>query len=267
MIGLKAATYLGRVEALQQQNGLIASVTSYPDAGYAENLHYHDTLHLSLVIRGGNLEKRQQGDIERIPGVVTCYDPGEPHQSTKTLPGSRHVNLEITHVFLEHYQVRADAVELGQISGPFARFLMLQIYRELQLADADTTLGMESSVLRLLGLPALRGRSSKKPVWVGTVDAVLHDRWDEKVTLDELAGVAALHPAHLSAYFPHYFGCTIGEYRRKLKVDRALQYLSTGSHSLTEVAYLCGFADQSHFIRTVKAQTGWSPRQLRQVLS
>jgi AraC family transcriptional regulator len=266
MIGLKAATYLGQVEALRRENGVIASVTSYPDAGCAENLHYHDTLHLSLVIRGGNLEKRQRGDIERLPGVVTCYNPGEPHQSTCTLAGSRHVNLEITTWFLEHYQVMTDAEELGRIAGPDARFLMLQVYRELQLADDDAALEMESSVLRLLGLAALAGRSPQKPVWVGSVDSVLHDRWDEKVTLDELAGVAGVHPAHLSAYFPQYFGCTLGEYRRKLKVERALQYLGTGSYSLTEVAYLCGFADQSHFIRVFKAQTGWSPRQLRQLL-
>src|SRR5580658_8209274 len=115
MIGLKAANYLGLVEALRHENGIIASITSYPDAGYAENLHYHDTLHLSLVIRGGNLEKRRQKDIERVPGIVTFYDPGEPHQSTRTLAGSRHVNLEITEVFLQHNQVEAAAEKLGKM--------------------------------------------------------------------------------------------------------------------------------------------------------
>jgi AraC family transcriptional regulator len=267
MIGLKAANYLGRVESLRQTNGLIASLTSYPDAGYAENLHYHDTLHLSLVLQGGNLEKRRQKNIERVSGVVTFYDPGEPHQSTHTMAGSRHVNLEITGQFLEHYQARANAEDLARISSPDAGFLMLQVYKEMQLADADGALEIESSVLRLLGLATLPRRWSQKPAWVKKVDAVLHDRWDEKVTLDELAGVAQLHPGHLSAYFPQYFGCTIGEYRRKLKIDRALTYMGRDSRSLTEVAYLCGFADQSHFIRVFKTQTGWSPRRLKQMLS
>lgn len=267
MIALKEANYLGRVERLRQEKGLIASITSYPDTGYAESLHYHDTLHLSLIIRGGNLEKRKQQSIERLPGVVTFYDPGEPHQSRSTLPGSRHVNLEITKVFLEQFQVRANASALEKIRSPDARFLLLKIIREMLLNDRDSALGITSLTLHLLQLSALPDRFSKEPKWVLAIDELLHDRWDEKLTLHDLSAAAQLHPAHLSGYFPHYFGCTIGEYRRKLKVEKALSYLDTDACSMTQIAYLCGFADQSHFIRIFKQQTGWSPRQLRQILS
>jgi len=69
MLALKEANYLGQVEYLSLNSGLITSITSYPDLAHAENLHYHNTLHLSIVLKGGNLEKRKQHDIERLPGT------------------------------------------------------------------------------------------------------------------------------------------------------------------------------------------------------
>ena len=100
MIALKEANYLGQVEQLIRLDGIIASVTTYPDIAHAENLHYHDTLHLSVVLQGGNLEKRKQYGIERLPGTVTYYDAGELHHSTCILPYSRHLNLEILNDFI-----------------------------------------------------------------------------------------------------------------------------------------------------------------------
>jgi AraC family transcriptional regulator len=46
---------------------------------------------------------------------------------------------------------------------------------------------------------------------------------------------------------------------RKLKIDKALSLVKSGEESLTSVAYECGFADQSHFIRTFKQMTGFLP--------
>jgi len=68
---------------------------------------------------------------------------------------------------------------------------------------------------------------------------------------------------NLSGYFPKYFGCTIGEYRRKLKVEKALEPVKYSRLSLTAIAYQAGFADQSHITRTCKELTGWNPKQLK----
>lgn len=58
-----------------------------------------------------------------------------------------------------------------------------------------------------------------------------------------------------------YFGCTLVDYMRKIKVDKALYYLNHTSKTLTEVAYECGFADQSHFTRVFKTYTGCTPKE------
>ena len=95
MIGLKRRSYLGQGEKILFSEGLIGGITSHLETNTADQLHCHETLHPILVLNGGNLEKRTRYDIERLPGVIILYDAGEPHNSTKTIPFSRHVNLEI----------------------------------------------------------------------------------------------------------------------------------------------------------------------------
>ena len=44
---------------------------------------------------------------------------------------------------------------------------------------------------------------------------------------------------------------------------QACRYVERGCDPLTEVAYLCGYHDQSHFIREFKNFSGLTPSQLR----
>ncbi len=262
MIVLEKANYLGQVNCLQEAGGLIASITTYPQITYAENLHSHETLHLSLVLQGGNLEKRRNGAIERLPGTVTYYDAGEPHQSTRILPGSRHVNLEITGQFLSKCELPADAASLEKCQRPGEQFFMLKLYKELLIGDPDSWLSIESALLLAINFSGRSHQREGTPAWVPKIKELLHDRWNERLTLDELALTANLHPANLSGYFPVYFGCTLGEYRRKIKVSKALDLFRDSHLSLTAIAIHCGFADQSHLTRACKALTGWTPKKL-----
>jgi AraC family transcriptional regulator len=146
---------------------------------------------------------------------------------------------------------------LYALAAPDAQFLLMKVYKELLLCDADTPPGIETLVLNLLQL-AGRQRESP-PGWAHRVKELLHNRWDAVITLQELSAAAGLHPCNLSAWFPRYFGCGISEYRRKLKIEKAIGMIG-GDQSLTDIAYTCGFADQSHFTRVFKSLTGWCPK-------
>jgi AraC-like DNA-binding protein len=45
--------------------------------------------------------------------------------------------------------------------------------------------------------------------------------------------------------------------------DRALEYLRAGEHSLADITFLLGFADQSNFTRAFRRWTGKTPREFR----
>ncbi len=105
-------------------------------------------------------------------------------------------------------------------------------------------------VLALLHRPDMQTYPGQVPNWVGLQLDFLHDNWDNKITLNEIAFVANVHPVTISKYFHKYFAATFGEYLRKLKIEKALSLIKASVITLTSIAYECGFADQSHFIHT-----------------
>nr|WP_295871432.1 chromate resistance protein ChrB domain-containing protein [uncultured Chitinophaga sp.] len=104
--------------------------------------------------------------------------------------------------------------------------------------------------------------SRKIPGWAKELKEIIQDQIDTNLNLSlkGLSETLQVHPAYLSREFSKYFDdLSFGEYIRKLRIDKAVQLLSTTDHSLTEIAYLTGFSDQSHFTRIFKKFTGKSP--------
>jgi AraC-like DNA-binding protein len=112
----------------------------------------------------------------------------------------------------------------------------------------------------------LKQKSSgkKNPAWVKELKDIIQDQVDTNITLKQLSKDVNIHPAYLSREFSKYFdNLSFGEYLRKLRIEKAIEYLDTGSYSLTKIAYLTGFSDQSHFTRIFKKHTGQNPSVYR----
>jgi AraC family transcriptional regulator len=108
-------------------------------------------------------------------------------------------------------------------------------------------------------------RFHKSPFWVKSLKELLNDCWNENPNLQDLATVLQINPITISKHFPKYFGCTLGEYMRRIKINRSLPLIQSEKKTLTEIGLECGFADQSHFIRTFKNQTGFLPKQFQKL--
>lgn len=84
------------------------------------------------------------------------------------------------------------------------------------------------------------------------------------LSLTELSESLNVNPAYVSRTFARYFDdLSFGAYIRKLRIDKALQLLETSTYTLTEIAYLTGYSDQSHFTRIFKKQLGQNPSEYR----
>ncbi|MEA5257375.1 chromate resistance protein [Arcicella aquatica] len=102
----------------------------------------------------------------------------------------------------------------------------------------------------------------KTPVWAKELKDIIQDQIDTNLTLSlkEISKELDVNPAYLSREFSKYFeNLSFGEYIRKLRIEKAIELLSSTNHSLTEIAYLTGFSDQSHFTRIFKKYTGENP--------
>jgi AraC-like DNA-binding protein len=102
--------------------------------------------------------------------------------------------------------------------------------------------------------------AKKTPSWVAELKQIIQDQVDSNVNLTAVSKSLELHPAYLSREFSKYFNnLSFGEYVRKLRIENAIRLMQTNNFSLTQIAYLTGFSDQSHFSRIFKQHTGKSP--------
>lgn len=255
---IQKGKYSGMVTDVSSEAGVMASITTYQKSNFNQELHFHDNTHISFVLHGGCQEKKRDR-YERLPGRITCYYAGEPHQVMNVADHSRHINIEIEPGFFQDHHIAESSLFAALSKNPDAKFLMLDIYREIVAADDLEKSSIHLLLLNLIFNTNKFGSGDALPPWVNIVKERLNDNWNENTSLQELAETAGVHPVTISKYFPRYFSCTLGEYMRKLKIERSLALVKSPEASLTAVAYECGFADQSHFIRTFKQLTGFLP--------
>jgi len=115
-----------------------------------------------------------------------------------------------------------------------------------------------------------KGSGKKTPSWAKELKEIIQDQIDLSMSLSlkEVSKELHVHPAYLSREFSKHFGnLSFGEYIRKLRIEKAIHLIETSDYSLTEIAYLTGFSDQSHFTRIFKKHTGKNPSQYRRNLA
>ena len=108
----------------------------------------------------------------------------------------------------------------------------------------------------------------KTPAWAKELKEIIQDHIDTNLTLKELSKNVDINPTYLSREFSKYFdNLSFGDYIRKLRIEKAIELFNSSEYSLTEIAYLTGFSDQSHFTRIFKSQTGKNPSVFRKALN
>jgi AraC-like DNA-binding protein len=87
----------------------------------------------------------------------------------------------------------------------------------------------------------------------------VHDHQDRPLSLDEIAGQAALSRFHLSRSFAEVHGLPPLAYHRRLRLDRAARLLRDGAASPTELSERLGYASLSAFTRAFRQAYGVPP--------
>ncbi|WP_295125206.1 chromate resistance protein ChrB domain-containing protein [uncultured Chitinophaga sp.] len=111
-----------------------------------------------------------------------------------------------------------------------------------------------------------KGKNARIPNWAKELKEMIQDHIDTNLTLKELSQNLDINPSYLSREFSkHFDNLSFGEYLRKQRIDKAIKLMAE-HYSLTEISYLTGFSDQSHFSRIFKKHTGESPSDFRRKL-
>ncbi len=133
--------------------------------------------------------------------------------------------------------------------------------------ETHTQSGSERLLLDIYEKFIRKQKSKQAPKWVNELREMIQDQIDTNISLKEISRELDINPSYVSREFSKYFGKqSFGEYVRNLRIDRAKQLLQDTKCTLTEIAYLTGFSDQSHFTRIFKKHTGENPSGYRKNL-
>ena len=235
--------------------------------GYKVPSHSHELAQFCLVREGSFSEVYGRKTREAKPLTLILRPSGETHAHQFHDAGSRCFVIEIGRGWLnrlsEHRSVLDDS---RQFNGGLSVCLTTRLYNEFHHMDEASPLAIEGLMLEIIAEASrhpVKASERKGPSWVKHTEEFLKDSFLEPLTLDSIAGSVGIHPIHLSRVFKRKYGCTIGEYVRKLRIEFACREISQTDTPLTEIALTAGFYDQSHFSRTFKRIVGLTPSEYR----
>jgi AraC family transcriptional regulator len=257
---LQKGTFYGQTNETIALDGITLTDTVYTHSKV--DWHYHENAYFTFILEGHVIEGNKKEIYNCAPGTLLFHNWQEPHYNIKPDGFTRGFHLEIEKHWFDHIALADDHLQGSiNISRPEIKFLMYKAFRATKMEGAAADFSIQTLLLEILSKLDTHHQAFayKNPKWVQLIEEILQDETGHTITLDYLSKTAGIHPVHLSRDFSKYFHCTLSEYLRKLKVEKALSLIALQQQSLTEIAYACGFSDQSHFTRCFKEINGLNP--------
>lgn len=264
---LQTGTFFGETNTTIKFAGLTLTDTEYTHPKV--DWHYHENAYFTFILQGKLIEGNKKESYNCSAGSLLFHSWQEPHYNIKPEGYTRGFHLEFDENYFENLDFDTSHFQGSfKIENPDIKILLYKILRETKIYDRLTLISIQTILFDIFGKMILVAQSSsdKKPQWVKKIKEILHENYVETLSLEFLAKEANIHPIHLSRAFSKHFHCTLGEYVRKIRIEKSLSLLSDKRLSLAEIAFNCGFADQSHFGRSFKGINGVSPSEYRKLI-
>lgn len=266
-----------------RDNGWTSLLVQLVDNAEVGGLELPATAEQTLVLNAvGNTTMESRHGVrwhreEYGPGSVGLTAPGNPthirwHGTERTLT---------THVFLTGALMDRTAAELhggdaGGVRKPDSLCLddpvlaaVINGLGEAALASVDELYAETAATLlavhlltRNTSMPASRPLR-REDIRVRRAISFIKDNYDRPLTLTEIAAFVDLSRFHFLRVFKAATGQTPYRYLNGVRVERARRYLERDELSVTEIAYLCGFATPSRLATAFRQETGLSPSAYR----
>ena len=91
----------------------------------------------------------------------------------------------------------------------------------------------------------------------------VHAHLDEEIKVPDLAKIAGMNASQLERRMKRIFKLSVGQYVRKLRIDRAALLLRDTDLGIAEIALQCGYSEQSSLARQFKSAVGCPPGEFR----
>ena len=238
--------------------------------------HVHDVVEIVCLLTG-SMEMTIAGKkLTLLPGDIAIAFPVVPHSYEYTSPDATGLTLifspdtiiEFFHTFrtmrpLSPLLAASEkAPELEPIILGFQKVAMKDQNTPLKLGYLHLFLSYLFSCLPLNPVDK-RARSGMS----FQVLQYISEHFTEPLTLESTAHALGISRIQLSHIFSQQLHINFRQYINTLRIDRAQTLLRNPSHSISQIAYQCGYGNQRTFHRAFLAQCGMTPNRFRALLA
>jgi len=247
--------YVPFEEVLLKADQLNAIPFDIPGVEYT---HYNDKCTFDYFLQKYNLKDHA---LDKIAVIIRGADTDAHHLASQS-SGLWAISAGLAYNTANDYELLEQGILVYDALYSWAKYLK---------NEKHTQNPVEYKLLEVFTRYIAKQKADKKkiPDWALELKEIIQDQIDTNLSLSlkEVSGELNVHPAYLSREFSkHFDNLSFGEYIRKQRIEKAIALLNQLEYSLSEIAYLTGFSDQSHFTRIFKKHTGQSPSYYKKKL-
>jgi AraC-like DNA-binding protein len=254
-------------------------------------LHTHDECELNFI-ENAQGAKRIVGDSNEEIGnyelvLITSKDLEHTWEQNNCISNNiREITIQFSPLlfpkeFIEKDQFRSinKMFELAKNGLAFSTSSIMKIYSQLDNLASEkeqgfyTVLKFLSIMYELSQFPDSRQLASnsfakREPIVdsrrIMKVQNYIDHNFNQEIKLDELAVLAGMTKTSFCRFFKLRTGRSVIDYVLSVRLGHASRMLLNTTHTIIEIAYICGFNNQSNFNRIFRNKKGVSPKEFRE---
>ncbi len=254
-------------------------------------LHTHDECELNFI-ENAQGAKRIVGDSNEEIGnyelvLITSKDLEHTWEQNNCISNNiREITIQFSPLlfpkeFIEKDQFRSinKMFELAKNGLAFSTSSIMKIYSQLDNLASEkeqgfyTVLKFMSIMYELSQFPDSRQLASnsfakREPIVdsrrIMKVQNYIDHNFNQEIKLDELAALAGMTKTSFCRFFKLRTGRSVIDYVLSVRLGHASRMLLNTTHTIIEIAYICGFNNQSNFNRIFRNKKGVTPKEFRE---
>ncbi len=242
--------YVPFSEVLSQAVELNAIPFDFPNV---ELSHFGELCTFDVIVKKYNIEDEA---VKTMAKIVRGADT-DRHDFAPESAGLWAISAGMAQNITDDYELLDFGLKIYDALYTWAKYLQNQ--KHLKQPFESLLVEVYKNVIN-------RKSKEKTPDWVTEFKAIIQDQIDTNLSLKltDISNELNINPSYVSREFSKYFeDLSFGEYIRKLRIEKASELLKNTKYSLTEIAFLTGFSDQSHFTRVFKSHFNMKPSEFR----
>lgn len=255
------------MEGIKKFSMSIGEITAEENEVFSYGFHTHDHYEMTLYepFEGNICINGKNIDTSR--GVATLIAPLDFHETTvKEKCGAKFIKIGFASNVAQENQEHFSSIIKNTGDLCFEISLFKEIAGNIKSCEyAERLIECALSIFSFKGERILSADHSSGQLISKAAIEYINNHFTEDISLDSVAKQLAVSPNYLSQIFKASLNINYSKYLIDIRLRHAEKLMRLSDKTLTEICFLSGFGNFSHFSRSFKEKYAATPREYRKI--